>query len=169
MLPRNSMAPLPTLLVFLAVWLLSPPAATAGYSPVYKGTGYKYRTYSYYSPTYRQVRKHYVVYRPSQPRYVYYYNPYTRKYWGRYDRQTGLYSQLANADKKATISEIPESAFPPGGAMPPAEPGDETPMPPPPEPEPEPEPRPTPTPLLPMPPSFRGGVYLPPGAGGCHK
>ena len=34
---------------------------------------------------------HYCIYYPSQPRYVYYYNPYTKLYWGRYDlEQRGI-------------------------------------------------------------------------------
>jgi hypothetical protein len=64
---------------------------------------------------------------------VYYYNPYKGKYWGRYGLAAGGYSLLAEGDKKPTLGEIPEEAFPRPGRMPPAEPGDDEPMLPPPE------------------------------------
>jgi hypothetical protein len=129
-----------------------PGTAEAGYSSMYRGSGYYYRNYTYYSRKYSRYLYHMAVYYPSRPRYVYYYNPYTRKYWGRYDRSTGRYSLLADCNKRERLSDIPESAFPPGGAMPPAEPGLGTPMPPPPE------------------AGLSGGGALPsaPGSGGCH-
>src|SRR4051794_31058398 len=54
---------------------------------------YPQRTYYYvnyyYKPTVASTdySYHYCIYYPSAPRYVYYYNPYTRHYWGRYDIQ----------------------------------------------------------------------------------
>lgn len=148
-------------LVALGLGLLAgmPGAAKAAYSPMYRGSGYYYRNYTYYSKAYRQNRYHMAVYHPAKPRYVYYYNPYKGRYWGRYDRMTGKYSLLPVALRRRQLSEIPESAFPPGGAMPPAEPGDETPMPPPPEPG------------LAAPGGAGLGSGLPaaPGGGGCKK
>ena len=84
--------------------------------------GYHYRTY-YYKPTpnYVGYRHHYVVYSPSRPRHYYFYNPYKKQYWGRCDVNTngkGQYSLLAEADRKGTLDEIPESAFPAPGPMP---------------------------------------------------
>jgi hypothetical protein len=67
------------------------------------------------------------VYYPRRPRYVYYYNLYK----GRYDLEAGGYSQLAPQDRKPQLCQIPESAFPPPGPMPPAEPDGEEMLPPP--------------------------------------
>jgi hypothetical protein len=101
------------------------------YTPKYRGPGYSYRKYWYWSKTYGGYRNHYAVYHPSRPGYVYYYNPYKGRYWGRYDLQIGGYSTLAPQDRKAQLSQIPESAFPPPGPMPPAEPDGEEMLPPP--------------------------------------
>lgn len=89
------------------------------YYPTY---GYHYSSY-YYKPfaAYTGYKYHYCVYYPSQPRYVYYYNPYTRAYWGRFDlqgKEGAQYSLLADKDRKGKLSEIPESAFPEPGQMP---------------------------------------------------
>ncbi|HZU34843.1 MAG TPA: hypothetical protein VFA18_02980 [Gemmataceae bacterium] len=85
--------------------------------------GYYYRTY-YYKPTvdYVGYRHHYVVYYPRRPQHLYFYNPYKKVYWGRCPTQTqgkAQYSLLAEKDRKATIEEIPESAFPKPGELPP--------------------------------------------------
>ena len=92
--------------------------ADAGYGGwgYYNNYGYYYNQY-YYTPTHY----HYCIYYPSQPRYVYYYNPYQKVYWGRSDLQGkdgAVYSELAEKDKKGTLKEIPEEAFPAPGAMP---------------------------------------------------
>jgi len=60
-----------------------------------------------------------VVFFPSKPRHFYYFNGYTRRYWGRFDRQAKGYSKLAEADQRELVSEITETAFPPPGKMPP--------------------------------------------------
>ena len=104
------------------------------YSAKMQGQGYTYRQYVYYSAANGGYRYHVAVYHPNRPRYVYYYNPYKGRYWGRYDLKTGGYSTLAEKDRKATLAEIPESAFPPGGPLPPPEPGSNMAMLPPPEP-----------------------------------
>ena len=62
-----------------------------------------------------------MIYYPSRPQYVYYYNPYRGTYRGRYPTATcekGQYSMLAEEDRKARLEDIPEKAFPKPGAMP---------------------------------------------------
>jgi hypothetical protein len=109
---------------------LASSVASAGY--VYRQYYSSYRYHSsqryyysnyYYQPTYNYsgYRYHYAIYYPSQPRYVYYYNPYKRVYWGRFDLQGCCgqqYSLLAENDRKEQLKEIPESAFPKPGPMP---------------------------------------------------
>ena len=77
------------------------------------GTGYSYRHY-YYKPHsgYSGYKHHYAIYYPSRPRYIYYYNPTTRVYWGRYDSVSKGYSMLAPEARKGSLAEICESAFP---------------------------------------------------------
>jgi hypothetical protein len=84
--------------------------------------GYHYRHY-HYKPyqSYRGYRSHYCVYYPSQPRYVYYYNPYEKVYWGRMDlegKEGAQYSLLKEEDRKGKVGDIPEAAFPKPGQMP---------------------------------------------------
>jgi hypothetical protein len=50
---------------------------------------------------------------------VYYYNPYKRVYWGRYDLESKGYSLLEEKDRKEKLADIEESAFPKPGPMPP--------------------------------------------------
>jgi hypothetical protein len=84
---------------------------------------YSYRPYYYKpSPTYAGYRHHYAIYVPSQPKHVYFYNPYKKVYWGRCPINTGgqpQYSLLAEKDRKGNLEEIPESAFPAPGEPPP--------------------------------------------------
>lgn len=79
-----------------------------------------YYSYYYYKPqpTYEGYKYHYCVYYPTTPRYVYYYNPVARVYWGRYDLEAKGYSLLAEKDRKADLKAIPETAFPKAGEMP---------------------------------------------------
>ena len=93
--------------------------ADAGY---YGGWNY-YNSYGYYYTTYNYspYRHHYCVYYPSYPRYVYYYNPYSGYWWGRFDlegKPGQQYSLLAKEDQRAKLTDIPESAFPAPGEMP---------------------------------------------------
>lgn len=132
-------------------------AEAGSYSKMYYGKSYNYRYYSYYSKKYGESRRHMLVYHPRQPRYVYYYNTDTGLYWGRFDLSDNSYQLLADKDKKPTIGEIPDEAFPKGGKMPPPEPGLE-PMPLPPEGQQEPEPPSKPTIRLPS-----------QSSGGCQK
>ena len=89
----------------------------------YSTTRYYYRTYYYYPTTVATTYSyHYCIYYPSQPRYVYYYNPVSQQYWGRFefgdDGKPKGYSLLAEKDRKEKLVDIPESAFPKPAAMP---------------------------------------------------
>ena len=105
------------------------------------GSGYGYRRHYYSSWTYRPATRyyysryyyrpttytrtysyHYVIRYRAQPRYYYYYNPVRRTYWGRYEfdaqgKALG-YSLLKPEDRKSSLADIPESAFPKPSAMP---------------------------------------------------
>ena len=85
----------------------------------YPSRTYYYRHY-YYKPTvtYPTYKHHYCIYYPTRPSYVYYYNPGTQVYWGRYDLKEGGYSLLKEEDRKGDLDQIPESAFPKPGEMP---------------------------------------------------
>lgn len=117
-----------TLFAVIAGSLALAAEAEAGYRQYYTSwsyhpqQSYHYRTY-FYRPVATQpsYSHHYVVYRPSTPRYVYYYNPSRRTYWGRYDLegQKGKeYSLLAEKDRKGDLDAIPESAFPEPAELP---------------------------------------------------
>ena len=86
-------------------------------------TSYYYSRY-YYRPTIytRTYSYHYVIRYVSRPRYYYYYNPVRRTYWGRYEFDANGkplgYSLLKPEDRKSTLAEIPESAFPKPTQMP---------------------------------------------------
>ena len=85
--------------------------------------GFSFRPY-YYKPHNNFVgfKHHYVVHFQSHPRFNYFYNPYTRQFWGRCPVETkgeANYSLLAENDRNGDINKIPESAFPEAGAMPP--------------------------------------------------
>lgn len=87
-------------------------------------THYHYCRY-YYTPTvtHHTHSYHYVIYYPSRPRYRYYYNPVRKVYWGRFEvdekgKAVG-YSMLAKADRKSSLDDIPEEAFPKATEMPP--------------------------------------------------
>ena len=84
---------------------------------------YQYREYYYKpAPEYRGYKHHYVIRTPKKPKHQYFYNPYKKRYWGRCPVDHGgqpMYSRLAEADQRVKLSEIPESAFPPPGELPP--------------------------------------------------
>lgn len=91
---------------------------------------YHYRPYYYKpTPTYTGYKHHYVIYQPAQPRYYYYYNPYRKTYWGRCPVDHGgkeAYSHLAPEHQKGDLKDIPETAFPAPGALPPIPESDAT-------------------------------------------
>ncbi|MEZ6123208.1 MAG: hypothetical protein R3C49_08555 [Planctomycetaceae bacterium] len=75
---------------------------------------YHYRRL-YYKPSnsYVGYKHHYVIYYPSKPQHCYFFNPYSKTYWGRCEiNHGGKYSLLAPQDRKTVVTEIPESAFP---------------------------------------------------------
>jgi len=112
--------------VALGVALSLTSTAHAGYGRQYYSSwgysapqSYYYSTY-YYKPysNYPGYNYNYCIYYPSQPSYVYYYNPYKQVYWGRFDASKHAYSLLAEKDRSGTLKEIPEKAFPEAGPMP---------------------------------------------------
>jgi hypothetical protein len=127
-------------LVMLALLVIGIGAGAAFRRSYYGGwnyhgqRGYHY-CHCYYKPysSYASYRYHYCVYYPKRPSYVYYYNPYSGQYWGRYDLEAQGYSLLAEQDRKSTLASIPESAFPEPGdmpAIPESEDGEQLPKPP---------------------------------------
>ena len=113
------------LLSVLLIAIIAVPAMAALQRHYYSGWSYNsgksyyYRSY-YYKPvsSYNGYRYHYCIHYPTRPRYVYYYNPYARVYWGRYDLMEKGYSLLADADRNEELDSIPEKAFPKPGEMP---------------------------------------------------
>src|SRR5262245_17578577 len=107
-----------------------PSIGMAGYLRQYYDSGYSYSpSYNYYYlryyylpvSTYTTYDYHYCIYYPSQPSYIYYYNPVSQVYWGRYEigsKGDKRYSILADKDRKKELKDIPESAFPAPAAMP---------------------------------------------------
>jgi hypothetical protein len=116
--------------IFSTLALPSAPATANPYTPrQYYGNWHKHSTYTYYyrnyyykpSPTYDGYKHHYVIYYPSRPKYYYYYNPQSKQYWGRCPVDTkgkGVYSMLAEKDRKEKLEDIPEAAFPEPGKLP---------------------------------------------------
>jgi hypothetical protein len=92
--------------------------ADAGFEQSY--SGWHKSPYSYYYRYYYSLPNthDYVTYFPTQPRYLYYYNPVAKLYWGRFDLQAKGYSLLAEADRKGLLKDIPESKFPVPGDLP---------------------------------------------------
>lgn len=84
-----------------------------------------YAVRNYYckpTPDYVGYQVHEVRQFPQKPGYNYYVNPKTGQYWGRCPIETHgkpAYSLLKPEDRKADLNQIPESAFPPPGKMPP--------------------------------------------------
>jgi len=66
-----------------------------------------------------KYKSHRLIYYPQQTHYLFYYNPYTSKYWGRYDIEAKGFALLEEKDRAERIRGIPESAFPKPGEMPP--------------------------------------------------
>lgn len=111
-------------LLFVVACFVSTPQECLAQRHYYSSWSYYpqytyYYTQYYYRPTVTSdYSYHYCIYYPSSPRYVYYYNPYTRYYWGRYDTKEKGYSLLAEKDRKTNLKEIPEEAFPKPAEMP---------------------------------------------------
>ncbi len=115
-------------LVTMSVIMTSADTSHAGYRQYYSAwshhaeNGYFYRYYYFKpSPQFDVYHHNFCIYYPSRPRYVYFYNPVNRVYWGRFDTQGAAgkqYSMLAEKDQNGDLRAIPESAFPPPGVMP---------------------------------------------------
>lgn len=85
--------------------------------------GYSFRPY-YYKPhlQFAGFKHHYVIHHPRFPQHLYFYNPYTKKFWGRCPADHGgkpQYSLLAEKDRSGELEKIPESAFPKPAGLPP--------------------------------------------------
>lgn len=114
----------------LAVGSAAPVMAQGYYSPrqyygswkQYPSKNYYYRQYYYKpAPTYSGYKHHYVI-KPYESQHSYYYNPYKGQYWGRIKTQHDgkpEYSILKPEDRKGSLAEIPEGAFPEPGPLPP--------------------------------------------------
>lgn len=85
------------------------------------GNSYYHRTYVFQPKRGGAYKQHYAIYYPRQKgrKFVYFYNPEKRTYWGRYDVTAHTYSTLAPQDRGPRLTDIPAEAFPPGGDMPP--------------------------------------------------
>ena len=84
--------------------------------------GYWYRTLHFKpEPGYLGYRHHYCIHYVSQPQYVYFYDPYDKVYWGRFDVR-GMpgeqFSVLDPEDRRERLSDVPADAFPPEGEIP---------------------------------------------------
>jgi hypothetical protein len=127
----NLLRSLPVALV-VALGLSAPPAAPAkpfAHRQYYSGWhrhsthGYHYRYY-HFKPhaDFAGFKHHYVIHHANRPGWLYFYNPHTKRYWGRCPAGAsgkGQYALLAPEDRKASLADIPESAFPEPGPMPP--------------------------------------------------
>lgn len=118
------------LIAITSLFTIPEPAEARVYRrQYYSSWSYRPRTRYYYTRYYyrpairtRTYSYHYVIYYPSRPRYRYYYNPVRRVYWGRYEvdakgKPLG-YSMLKPEDRKSSLEEIPDSAFPKPTKMP---------------------------------------------------
>ena len=103
-------------------------ASVSGHRQYYSNWSYRpssnyYYTRYFYRPTvsYPTYSYHYCIHYPSQPRYVYYYNPHSQQYWGRFDcegKEGEQYSILKPEDRKEKLEDIDPKAFPAPAAMP---------------------------------------------------
>ncbi|QEH38789.1 hypothetical protein OJF2_73990 [Aquisphaera giovannonii] len=87
-----------------------------------QNNGYYYTNYYFYpTVTTTTYTYHYCIYYPSQPQYIYFYNPSSQVYWGRYEigsKGDKRYSLLEEKDRKKDLKDIPDKAFPTPGRMP---------------------------------------------------
>jgi len=76
------------------------------------GMYYKYKS----SANATGYKYHWAYYYPSRPKYVYYYNPETKKYWGRCPlnpTKQNPYQILDYPDRHGDLDKIPEEKFKP--------------------------------------------------------
>jgi hypothetical protein len=87
----------------------------------YEHRGYHYRSLYYQPKPGAAYKYHYCISFQANPRYVYFFDPVSRKYWGRLDLQVEgeeRFSLLRAEDQKPLLRDIPEAAFPKAGKMP---------------------------------------------------
>jgi hypothetical protein len=90
-------------------------------SGVSAGKDYDYRYYCFKSDAGTAKYARHVVIRPKGSDYFYYYNPESKKIWGRFVAQgpdAGKYSVLAAEDRREHLYDIPPGRFPTPGPMP---------------------------------------------------
>jgi hypothetical protein len=61
---------------------------------------------------------HYVIRLKSEPQYLYFYNPATKFFWGRFDSVKRGYSILVGNDRVSRMSDLSTAKFPEPGPMP---------------------------------------------------
>lgn len=111
------------------LWNASASAGDHGPRQFYSGWQFQqqgnfYHRNLYYKPTpdFHGFKHHHVIRPQHDPKHLYFFNPYKGQFWGRCPADYGdkpVYSLLAPKDRKATLEEIPESAFPKAAALPP--------------------------------------------------
>jgi hypothetical protein len=95
------------------------------YSGWQKHPNFRYHFRKYFfkpTPQFSGFRHHFVIHHPQRPKHLYFYNPYKKQFWGRCEAQrngAAKYSLLAVKDRKGSLKEIPETAFPEPGPLPP--------------------------------------------------
>src|SRR5208337_201150 len=91
LISATEVKPMKAIRVFLLAVTLgaaAAPFASAHYGyRQYYDTTWAYSTTYNYQPVVTQTSYdyHYCIYYPSQPTYIYYYNPVSQVYWGRYE------------------------------------------------------------------------------------
>jgi hypothetical protein len=88
---------------------------------VYDREGDYYRGAYYFKvkATDGNYKLHYVIRLKSEQHYLYFFNPVTKKFWGRYDALKQKYSVLAEEDRVSRLSDLSNARFPEPGPMPP--------------------------------------------------
>ena len=70
------------------------PPPRQAYSGWCKQGGYYFSTYYHQPKPGGEYKSHRVIYYQPKGQYLFYYDPYTKKYWGRYDLEAKGYSLL---------------------------------------------------------------------------
>jgi hypothetical protein len=70
-------------------------------------------------PSDANYKFHYVIRLKSDPQHLYFYNPATKKFWGRFDALKQKYSLLAEEDRVSRLTDLSSARFPEPGPMPP--------------------------------------------------
>lgn len=80
-----------------------------------EGNHYFYRTYNFKPTPTSDYQQHIVICYKTDRRYYYFYNPESKKFWGRCEvvqPECPTYAMLAEEDRKGNLKDIPDSAFP---------------------------------------------------------